>query len=453
MNVAGDQRSLREGTEMWTVDFRRSIRPERRGPIRNRTGWQAKRGLSGNARKATRLNDARKGGVPPYLRNLWARKLDHLPRRCARLRGLGGPVRHAPRMVCDNQGNMPSARMPEQLAVRPRPGVISCRRLKRFTMSQAGGPGIQSQQIAGRGSESDHSRPQMPLPQHRPTIWRPGRLSPIATAFVQSASRTWRAGPVPGAARPRPPGRRHARCGTKPCSHCLMIGRRHSRTHARAQAPRPKRLADSQSLLPPNIGAEPVLESQRLVIPRSRRVAQEPPDRQWRYWSSPCCFPVLPGQTSAPAKPINCTGDPVVIPFASDRHAIASRSKRQPDELWARFDFGILVDGAVIVIEGTLLMLGQKRAELGPVIIRRRRPGRGRSRRRARGGGPLLFAEPSFLLVNRTDPHAEGVEGKTLFQPMARPSACLGGCIHLVRSPLPGDGGAVRARTQDQSSI
>ena len=28
-------------------------------------------------------------------------------------------------------------------------------------------------------------------------------------------------------------------------------------------------------------------------------------------------------------------------------------------------DFGILVDGAVIVIESTLLMLGQRRAELG----------------------------------------------------------------------------------------
>ncbi|MCY0536316.1 efflux RND transporter permease subunit, partial [Klebsiella pneumoniae] len=31
-------------------------------------------------------------------------------------------------------------------------------------------------------------------------------------------------------------------------------------------------------------------------------------------------------------------------------------------------DFGILVDGAVIVIEATLLMLGQKRAELGRAL-------------------------------------------------------------------------------------
>ncbi|WP_163593580.1 efflux RND transporter permease subunit, partial [Klebsiella variicola] len=31
-------------------------------------------------------------------------------------------------------------------------------------------------------------------------------------------------------------------------------------------------------------------------------------------------------------------------------------------------DFGILVDGAVIVVESTLLMLGQRRAELGRAL-------------------------------------------------------------------------------------
>ena len=80
-------------------------------------------------------------------------------------------------------------------------------------------------------------------------------------------------------------------------------------------------------------------------------------------------------------------------------------------------DFGILVDGAVIVIEATLLMLGQKRAELGRALSAGERLGVAiqAARKMVR---PAAFGQIIILLVFAPILTLEGVEGKT-FQPMA----------------------------------
>ncbi len=80
-------------------------------------------------------------------------------------------------------------------------------------------------------------------------------------------------------------------------------------------------------------------------------------------------------------------------------------------------DFGILVDGAVIVVESTLLMLGQRRAELGRALtaMERLRVAADSAMKMAR---PAAFGQLIILLVFAPILTLEGVEGKT-FHPMA----------------------------------
>ena len=80
-------------------------------------------------------------------------------------------------------------------------------------------------------------------------------------------------------------------------------------------------------------------------------------------------------------------------------------------------DFGILVDGAVIVVESTLLMLGQRRAELGRALtaMERLRVAADSAIKMAR---PAAFGQLIILLVFAPILTLEGVEGKT-FHPMA----------------------------------
>ena len=80
-------------------------------------------------------------------------------------------------------------------------------------------------------------------------------------------------------------------------------------------------------------------------------------------------------------------------------------------------DFGILVDGAVIVVESTLLMLGQRRAELGRALtaMERLRVAADAALKMAR---PAAFGQLIILLVFAPILTLEGVEGKT-FHPMA----------------------------------
>ncbi|MBX3476243.1 MAG: CusA/CzcA family heavy metal efflux RND transporter [Brevundimonas sp.] len=80
-------------------------------------------------------------------------------------------------------------------------------------------------------------------------------------------------------------------------------------------------------------------------------------------------------------------------------------------------DFGLLVDGAVIVIESTLLMLSQKRVELGRALTRieRLHVAAAAARKMVR---PAAFGQLIILLVFTPLLLLEGVEGKT-FIPMA----------------------------------
>src|SRR5690606_27399931 len=80
-------------------------------------------------------------------------------------------------------------------------------------------------------------------------------------------------------------------------------------------------------------------------------------------------------------------------------------------------DFGILVDGAVIVVEATLLMLARRRAELGRSLAPAERVSVAMqaARRMVR---PAAFGQIIILLVFVPVLTLEGVEGKT-FQPMA----------------------------------
>ena len=79
-------------------------------------------------------------------------------------------------------------------------------------------------------------------------------------------------------------------------------------------------------------------------------------------------------------------------------------------------DFGLLVDGAVVVVENTLLMLSQRRAELGRMLTARERLGvvAAAARQMIK---PAAFGQLIILLVFTPLLMLEGVEGKT-FIPM-----------------------------------
>ena len=79
-------------------------------------------------------------------------------------------------------------------------------------------------------------------------------------------------------------------------------------------------------------------------------------------------------------------------------------------------DFGLLVDGAVVVVENTLLMLSQKRAEAGRMLTRRERLGVAAAAARQMVK-PAAFGQLIILLVFTPLLMLEGVEGKT-FIPM-----------------------------------
>ncbi|KAK0332846.1 hypothetical protein LTR94_023248, partial [Friedmanniomyces endolithicus] len=79
-------------------------------------------------------------------------------------------------------------------------------------------------------------------------------------------------------------------------------------------------------------------------------------------------------------------------------------------------DFGLLVDGAVVVVENTLLMLSQRRAEAGRMLTRRERleVAGAAARQMVK---PAAFGQLIILLVFTPLLMLEGVEGKT-FIPM-----------------------------------
>ena len=187
----------------------------------------------------------------------------------------------------------------------------------------------------------------------------------------------------------------------------LMIADGNSRTVAQAAA---ERLLEVNRSLPPSIVAEPVLDRSVLVNSTIKTVAKNLTEGALLVI---VVLFLLLGNFRAAA--ITALVIPLSFLFAvigMNRFGISGNLMSL-----GALDFGILVDGAVIVIEATLLMLGQKRAELGRPLSAGERLGVAiqAARKMAR---PAAFGQVIILLVFAPILTLEGVEGKT-FQPMA----------------------------------
>jgi cobalt-zinc-cadmium resistance protein CzcA len=175
-----------------------------------------------------------------------------------------------------------------------------------------------------------------------------------------------------------------------------------------AQAPVANREVNRS--LPPDIVAEPVLDRSELVNSTIKTVAKNLTEGALLVIA---VLFLLLGNFRAAA--ITALVIPLSFLFAvigMNRFGISGNLMSL-----GALDFGILVDGAVIVIEATLLMLGQKRAELGRALSAGERLGVAiqAARKMVR---PAAFGQTIILLVFAPILTLEGVEGKT-FQPMA----------------------------------
>ncbi len=187
----------------------------------------------------------------------------------------------------------------------------------------------------------------------------------------------------------------------------LMIAGGNSRTVAQAAA---ERLAEVSRSLPPGIVAEPVLDRSVLVNSTIKTVAKNLTDGALLVIA---VLFLLLGNIRAAA--ITALVIPLSFLFAvigMNRFGISGNLMSL-----GALDFGILVDGAVIVIEATLLMLGKKQADLGRKLSAGERLGVAiqAARKMVR---PAAFGQLIILLVFAPILTLQGVEGKT-FQPMA----------------------------------
>ncbi len=223
----------------------------------------------------------------------------------------------------------------------------------------------------------------------------------------------------------------------------LMIAGGNSRTVAQAAA---ERLQQVNASLPPSIVAVPVLDRSELVNATIRTVAKNLSEGALLVV---VVLFLLLGNLRAAA--ITALVIPLSFLFAvigMSRFGISGNLMSL-----GALDFGILVDGAVIVIESTLLMLGQRRAELGRALtaMERLRVAADSAMKMAR---PAAFGQLIILLVFAPILTLEGVEGKT-FHPMAATFmlALIGAFIFsftfvpamaalLVREPTVRDGDA-----------
>lgn len=187
----------------------------------------------------------------------------------------------------------------------------------------------------------------------------------------------------------------------------LMIAGGNSRTVAQAAA---ERLQTVNRSLPPDIVAEVVLDRSVLVNATIRTVSKNLSEGALLVI---VVLFLLLGNFRAAA--ITALVIPLSFLFAvigMNRFGISGNLMSL-----GALDFGILVDGAVIVIEATLLMLGQRRAELGRSLTALERLGvaAAAARKMVR---PAAFGQLIILLVFLPVLTLQGVEGKT-FQPMA----------------------------------
>ena len=186
----------------------------------------------------------------------------------------------------------------------------------------------------------------------------------------------------------------------------LMLAGENSRTVAQAAA---KRLEQAAASLPPGIIATPVLDRSQLVNATIKTVT--------RNLAEGALFVIvvlflLLGNVRAAA--ITALMIPLSFLFAvigMNRFGISGNLMSL-----GALDFGLMVDGGVVVIENTLLMLTQRRGELGRMLTRHERLGVAMQAARQMVK-PAAFGQLIILLVFTPLLMLEGVEGKT-FVPM-----------------------------------
>ncbi|WP_406853289.1 CusA/CzcA family heavy metal efflux RND transporter [Brevundimonas sp. BH3] len=186
----------------------------------------------------------------------------------------------------------------------------------------------------------------------------------------------------------------------------LMLAGENSRTVAQAAA---KQLEDIAVSLPADVVAEPVLNRSALVNSTIKTVAKNLTEGALLVI---VVLFLLLGNIRAAT--ITALMIPISFLFAvigMNRFGISGNLMSL-----GALDFGLLVDGAVVVVENTLLQLGQKRADLGRMLTRRERLGvaTDAARQMVR---PAAFGQLIILLVFTPLLMLEGVEGKT-FIPM-----------------------------------
>ena len=186
----------------------------------------------------------------------------------------------------------------------------------------------------------------------------------------------------------------------------LMLAGENSRTVAQAAA---KRLEQVSASLPPSIVATPVLNRSDLVNSTIATVARNL--IEGALFVIVVLFLLL-GNFRAAA--ITALMIPLSFLFAvigMNRFGISGNLMSL-----GALDFGLMVDGGVVVIENTLLMLTRKRAELGRMLTRSERLGVAVQAAR-KMVKPAAFGQLIILLVFTPLLMLEGVEGKT-FVPM-----------------------------------
>ena len=186
----------------------------------------------------------------------------------------------------------------------------------------------------------------------------------------------------------------------------LMLAGGNSRTVAQAAA---ERLEEVSASLPPSVVAEPVLNRSSLVNKTISTVAKNLIEGALLVI---VVLFLLLGNIRAAS--ITALMIPISFLFAvigMNRFGISGNLMSL-----GALDFGLLVDGAVVVVENTLLMLSQRRAELGRMLTRRERleVAGAAARQMVK---PAAYGQLIILLVFTPLLMLEGVEGKT-FIPM-----------------------------------
>ncbi|MDM8353460.1 efflux RND transporter permease subunit [Brevundimonas staleyi] len=186
----------------------------------------------------------------------------------------------------------------------------------------------------------------------------------------------------------------------------LMISGGNSRTVAQAAA---ERLAVVDDSLPPGIVATPVLNRSELVNSTISTVARNL--TEGALLVVVVLFLLLGNIRAATITALMIPLSFLFAVIGMNRFGISGNLMSL-----GALDFGLMVDGAVVVIENTLLMLNQRRASAGRMLTRRERLDVAVQSARQMVK-PAAFGQLIILLVFAPLLMLEGVEGKT-FQPM-----------------------------------